>query len=66
MTNRINANPEVIRRNLSNLRRLDAPTLQFLLEEKDFQGKTVAPDPEFAKLVHYMLRKKQRGRGELK
>jgi len=56
-----NINPKVVKNNFSNLKRLDFPTLLGLLEAKNLQDKEVYPDPEFVKLVRYVLRRKQRG-----
>ena len=59
MTVRINVNPEVVRNNLRNLKKLDVPMLLDLLESKTFQGKEVVPNQEFAKLVKHVLSKRK-------
>ena len=60
MAKLVTINPEVARRNLSNLKRLDTPTLLELLDANTFQDKSVTPDPEFAKLVEHVQTKRKR------
>lgn len=55
MTELTNMSPAVARHNLTNLKKLDTPTLLSLLEPKTWEGKEVDPDPQFVQLVRYVL-----------
>jgi hypothetical protein len=64
MTELINMSPTIAKSNLSNLKKLSTPSLLSLLEAKTWEGKEVAPDPEFAKLVEYVLSTRKEWNGK--